>query len=150
MDRLEIQGQFNIREGYFTSTDVRKTLEKISQIGGGKSDAETGSSAVSDLEGSFVLGNAVVDFSSLTFSVPGTAIDLTGRYGLKDETLDFRGNVLLSRSPSEMTSGQWSRWLKVLDPLLGRGKAGTAVPIKISGTRSKPSFSLDFAGLTRR
>jgi hypothetical protein len=150
MDRFRIQGQFNIREGYFTSTDVRKTLEKISQIGGGESEGEAGSSAVSDLEGSFVVEHSVVDFSSLTFSVPGTAVDLRGSYGLRDETLDFRGNVLLSRSPSQMTSGQWSQWLKVLDPLLRREKAGTAVPIKISGTRSKPSFSLDLGGFTRR
>jgi len=38
-----------------------------------------------------------------------------------------------------------STLLKVVDPFFRNGK-GTSVPIKIGGTRSKPSFGLNFGG----
>jgi hypothetical protein len=96
------------------------------------------------LNGTFRLENEVIRFTTLHFGVPGMFVSLNGTYALDTEEMDFRGTVNLERSPSEMTSGRLSKWLRILDPVLRSTDAGTSVPIRIQGTRSSPSVLPDF------
>jgi hypothetical protein len=96
----------------------------------------------SDFTGRFKLAGGLLEIPSVTFAVPGAAVELMGRYSLLRETIDFRGNLYLDAKISQTTSG-WKSWLlKIVDPLF-RKNGRTLIPIKIEGTRNKPSFGLD-------
>jgi hypothetical protein len=51
--------------------------------------------------------------------------------------------VRLHAKPSQATTGVTSLLLKTVDPLFSRRDAGTVVPIRITGTRDKPTFGVD-------
>ena len=88
--------------------------------------------------------NAAVNFSSLTFSVPGAAVELAGRYGLRDETIDFKGKLKLQAPLSQVAGGGVKGFfLKAFDGLFKEPGSGMVLPIKISGTRKAPKFGLD-------
>lgn len=147
MERMTARGEFHIREGRFSNLDIQATLEKISRIGGGESEAESGGSVVSNLRGTFLLENARVDFSRLQFEIPGMRLDLTGDYYLEGDRLDFSGTVGLERSPSELAPQEVSKWVRIIDPLLRGQRSGAVLPIKITGTRSRPRFRVDWGKL---
>ena len=69
----------------------------------------------------------------------------------KRETLDFKGQLLLNAKISQTTTGWKSLLLKVVDPLFkGKNGSGSAIPIKISGSRNAPDFGLDVRRVFRR
>jgi hypothetical protein len=87
--------------------------------------------------GRFRLRNGEIAFDPLMFSVEGATVRLTGGYHLAEESIDFRGNLLLHARLSE-TVGGWKSWVaKPFDPLFRRdGK--TVLPIKVTGRRDEP------------
>jgi len=98
---------------------------------------------VSNLGGRFVMRNASLSFSDLTFAVPGAVVQLAGRYDLRRETVDFTGHLLTDATLADMTSGIKSLLARVAQPLFRREGGGSKLPIRISGPRAKPSFGLD-------
>jgi len=92
----------------------------------------------------------VIQFRKLTFGVPGALVNLDGGYGVRSEKLDFQGTLTLDVRVSETTSGIKSLLLRAVDRLWSRDGEGSVVPIKISGTRSTPSFGIDFAKIVHR
>jgi len=84
-----------------------------------------------------------VDFSKLTFVVSGAKVLLDGTYNLNTEGLDFRGTLRLQAKLSQTMTGAKSLFLKMLDPLFKGKDAGAVLPIKITGTRTKPLFKLE-------
>jgi hypothetical protein len=84
----------------------------------------------------------VLELPSVTFDVPGAAVQLNGRYALRPETLEFHGNHFMDAKMSETTTGFKSKLLKVVDPLF-RKDGRTVIPIKIGGSRHDPSFGVD-------
>ncbi|MGH9691237.1 MAG: hypothetical protein ACRD4C_09210 [Candidatus Acidiferrales bacterium] len=145
LERLKIDAQFSIDNAHFTSDSVQGKINSLSRRGLGKPQ-ETDLTAVSQLKGTFAMDQASIDFSSLSFAVPGASVALTGNYGLDTGQLDFRGTLRLQAQLSQTTTGVKSFFLKVLDPLFKGKDAGTVVPIKITGTKDHPSFGLDFDG----
>ena len=79
----------------------------------------------------------------LTFGVPGAGVRLAGTYSLVDETLAFKGDLLLEADLAETTSGWKAALAKIAQPLFRRPGGGSRVPIKIEGTRDQPKFGLD-------
>ncbi|MGW8178536.1 MAG: hypothetical protein ACWGQW_07195 [bacterium] len=144
MQKLIIDGDFTIEEGEFTNEGFQKKLGQIGKIGRRDQNELEDSRTFSDLAGEFHLEKGVIEFTTLQFGVPGMLVSLKGTYALEAEQMDFRGRVEMERSVSEMTSGRLSDWLRVLDPLLKRGNAGTSVPIRIKGSKDRPSVSVDF------
>jgi hypothetical protein len=142
LDKIIIDGSFGVDDAKWSSPAIREQLESLSRHGEGKpTDTDTGSS-VSGLRGSFHLENGVIQFNSLTFSVPGAAIDLTGTYALRDGNLDFNGHLRLQAKLSQTMTGAKSFLLKAFDPLFKKNDAGAVLPITITGTRDKPTFGL--------
>jgi hypothetical protein len=90
----------------------------------------------------FHLEKGVIHFSSVTFGVPGAAIDLAGDYGVQGGELNFQGHVRLQAKLSQMVTGVKSDFLKLLDPFFSKNGAGTELPITITGTREKPTFGV--------
>jgi hypothetical protein len=58
--------------------------------------------------------------------------------------MDFKGQLLLDAKISETVTGFKSVLLKAVDPLFKqKDGSGSAIPIKIAGSRNAPDFGLD-------
>jgi hypothetical protein len=99
---------------------------------------------LAQVSGTFHLNAGVLSFSKLQFTVPGTEVDMTGRYSLDGNEFDFHGKARLQAKLSHMTTGWKSILLKPVDPFFSKHGAGTELPVKITGTKSEPHFGLDF------
>jgi hypothetical protein len=151
VDRLRLDGQFRIGKARFTNYDVQGKIEELSKRGRGKTAEVTHDRVASDFQGRFRLGGGRLSLPDVTFDVPGARVELAGAYGLKQETLDFKGQLLLDAKISQTTTGWKSLLLKVVDPLFKqKDGSGSAIPIKIGGSRSAPDFGLDVRRVFRR
>lgn len=144
VDRLRLEGRFSLAEARFTNLDVQKRINELSERGRADDNAaKEGQSVVSNLGGRFVLRNAALRFSELRFSVPGATVQLAGSYDLHRELIDFRGDLLLDARLADMTSGMKSLLARLAQPFFRGPNGGSRLPIRITGTRSRPSFRLD-------
>lgn len=144
IEAINLDGGFGVGSARFTSLNVQQKVDELSQRARGQvGDEAADERVVSNLRGRFVLNNGAIRFSSLTFNVPGAAVELQGGYKLRGEELDFAGTLRTQAKVSQMTTGVKSFFLKLADPLFKKKGAGAVVPIKISGTREEPKFGLD-------
>lgn len=151
IDRLVLDGRFRLAQARFSNVDVQKKIATLSLRGQGQEDAvPAGHSVVSNMGGKFVLRDARITFSELSFGVPGAVVELAGSYNLHDETIDFKGYLLTDASLADMTSGIKSVFARLAQPLFRRPGGGSKLPIRISGPRSKPAFGLDVRRVFRR
>jgi len=148
--RLRLDGRFSIQGAQFTNYDVQRKIISLSHISRARGRDAPKQNVASNFTGRFKLGGGCLVLPDLTFGVPGATVQLAGQYGLKPETLDFRGRLLMDAKISQTTSGVKSLLLKVLDPLFKRRGGGSSVPIKITGTRDKPEFGLDVGRVFKR
>src|SRR5262249_7786231 len=142
LDKLQLDGEFDVTDGRWASEEVREKLESLSRHAEGKPKDEEAGSSVSDLRGRFRLDSGVITFSSLTFSVPGAAVLLHGAYNLRGETLDFNGELRMKAKLSQTVSGAKSFFLKAIDPFFAKKGAGAVIPISITGTRDAPTVAV--------
>ena len=140
--RLQLDGAFSIAKARFTSFDVQKRIDTLSRRGRGNT-SDTGPSVVSNLSGRFVMKDGRIRMRNLTFSVPGSAVELAGTFDLKSEQLDFDGHLLLDASLSETVTGFKSVLVRLAQPFFRRPGGGTKLPIRVSGTPDKPAFGLN-------
>jgi hypothetical protein len=144
IDKLQLRGEFVLSKAKFTDAGVQTKLTGLSRRGRGLDKDEEIGDVLSNLRGRFVLDDAVIQFSSLTFSVPGAAVELAGRYGLRDEMIDFKGKLKMQATLSQVAGGGVKGFfLKAFDPFFKKPGAGMVLPIKISGARKSPKFGLD-------
>jgi len=144
VEKLQLDGRFAIARATFTNYDVQGKIEELSKRGSAKTAAATREHVASDFQGRFKLANGRLELPELTFSVPGAGVQLAGVYGLTTETMDFTGKLLLDAKISQTVTGFKSVLLKAVDPLFTqKDGTGSAIPIRIGGTRSAPAFGLD-------
>jgi hypothetical protein len=141
--RLRLNGRFGVEDAQFTDPKLSAKIETLSRKGEGKPSDMNAGSDVSQLRGSFGLQNADIAFRQLTFAVEGASVQLHGGYTLDHEALNFHGHLRLNAKLSQTMTGFKSLMLKPFDSFF-RKKGVTELPIKITGTRDKPSFGLDF------
>jgi hypothetical protein len=151
MDRLRLDGQFEIGTARFTSIDVQKKIDELSRRTRRPDAAGTASNVVSQFGGRFKFGNGALTLSPLTFSTPGTHVEMAGAYELRPETVDFKGTLMLDGKLSDTQTG-WKRLaLKSVDPIFARkGGEGSSLPIKVHGAVADPDVGLDVGALFRR
>ncbi|MFZ0035891.1 MAG: hypothetical protein WAK91_00610 [Candidatus Acidiferrales bacterium] len=142
-EKLILNGQFGIVGAHFSSEGVQGKIDSLSRHGQGEPKNEDIENVISNLQGKFILKDKDATFSNLGFDVSGAKVQLTGTYNLENENLDFRGHLLLNAKLSQLTTGTKSFLLRPFDSIFKKNGAGTSLPIKISGTRSNPSFGLD-------
>jgi hypothetical protein len=151
VDRLRLDGRFSILKARFTNYDVQGKIEELSKRGRGKTAEVAKTRVASDFQGRFKLGGGRLTLPEVSFDVPGARVELAGNYALKHETLDFKGQLLLDAKISQTTTGWKSLLLKVVDPLFKqKDGSGSAIPIKIGGSRSAPDFGLDVRRVFKR
>ncbi len=148
--RLKLDGSFSVQSAHFTNPEVEAKITSLSRRGQGKPRDDDLQNARFDMQGHFVLANSQVTFSSLSFSVPGAAVQLQGTFGLLSQALDFHGTLRLQAKVSQTTTGIKSLLLKPVDPFFEGKGAGTVLPIKITGTREEPSFQLEIGKALKR
>ena len=142
IDKIVLDGQFAVDDGKWGSASLREKLESLSRHAlGHPQDGDTGS-ALSDLNGDFLLRDGIVHFRRLAFRVEGAAVDLAGSYTIRVEELDLAGHLRLQAKLSQLTTGTKSVLLKAVDPFFEQGGSGTVLPIRITGTRDHPVFSV--------
>jgi hypothetical protein len=146
-DRLFLDGRFDIVGGHFSNDKIQDKIGALSLRSQGKpklAKTDLSDNVLSDVSGQFRLRNGVLAFSQLRFSVPGTQVDMVGRYSLDGNEFDFHGKARMQAKLSHMTTGWKSLLLKPVDPFFHKDGAGTELPVKITGTKSEPKFGLDF------
>jgi hypothetical protein len=141
-ERLQLEGAFAIDRARFTSYNVQQRIDTLSRRGRGMTQ-DGGPSVVSHLSGRFLMRDGRIRLDRLTFSVPGSVVQLAGSYDLGSEQLDFDGHLLLDASLSETTTGFKSILLKAAQPFFRRPGGGSRLPIRVSGTPERPAFGLD-------
>jgi hypothetical protein len=143
VERLQLAGDFALDQARFTNFNVQKRISTMSQRARGDETPEDGESVVSKLRGRFTLKNAALQFTNLTFAIPGAEVQLAGTYHLRSEALDFAGHLLLDASLRDTTSGFKAALAVIAQPFFRRPGGGSKLPIRIGGTREKPQFGLD-------
>ncbi len=146
LERLRIAANFGVSKAEFTSDSVQGKIDSLSRRGQGQ-PKNVDLTATSDLRGAFEMTGGDIRFSRLGFSVPGADIQMAGTYSVDSTQLNFRGKLELQAKLSQTVTGVKSFFLKAVDPFFkGKNgeKAGTVLPIKVTGTKDQPSFGLDF------
>jgi hypothetical protein len=144
IDRLALDGQFRVAGASFTSRSAQEKVDELARRSQGRPNDSTVDNVASDFRGRFQLKAAVLGLGSLTFAVEGADVALAGRYHLKSEALDFRGDLRLRAPVSETTTGFRSILLMPFDPLLRKRGTGTRLAIRVTGTREKPEFGIEW------
>jgi hypothetical protein len=143
VEKLRLDGRFTMTNARFANVNVSQKITELSQRSRGQKPNAQSTNVASDFAGTFKLADAQLTIPAVAFDVPGAGVRLAGTYNLKREDMDFRGALLTDARVSQMTSG-WKSWLlKIIDPLFGKNGGGSFIPIKVTGTRSAPSFGLD-------
>jgi hypothetical protein len=150
VDRLRLDGRFTMTGARFTNQAVQTKIMELSRRGKGQVADAAKQNVASNFAGRFKLGGARLALPELKFEVPGAEVQLAGGYGLKSETINFKGQLLLDAKISETTTGFKSVLLKAIDPLFKREGGGSAIPIKIEGTRGEPKFGLDMGRVFKK
>jgi hypothetical protein len=142
LDKLQLDGDFDVSDGQWASEEVREKLESFSRHAEGKPKDEEAGSSVTDLRGHFRLNNGVITFTNLSFGIPGATILLNGTYNLRGEELDFNGKLRMRAKLSQTVTGAKSFFLKAVDPFFAKNGAGSVIPISITGKRDSPTIGV--------
>jgi len=142
-EKLRLDGIFEVTGGKFYKSSIQDQIDSLSRRSQGQPGNLEIDEVVSHMGGRFVLENEIIRFSPVSFSVPGSGIDLTGSYDLDQDVLDFQGTMRMQAKVSETMTG-WKHWvMKPLDPFFSKQGAGTLLNIKVEGTMEKPKFGLN-------
>jgi hypothetical protein len=145
-DRLKLAGVFHISGAHFNNEKVQSRVDALSLRSQGrpkeaKADPED---VLSEMNGIFRLSNGLLSFPTLHYQIPGTRVDIAGKYSLDGNQFDFHGKARMNAKLSHMVTGWKSVLLKPVDPFFSKDGAGTEIPVKVTGTKSEPHFGLDF------
>jgi hypothetical protein len=142
IQKLRLDGNFSVDRAEFTKTQVQGKVDAFSTKARGVND-DTPDPVVSNFRGTFRMRDGSIHFSNVTFAMPGARVNVSGRFVMESEALDFRGTVRLDAKLSQLTTGVRSFFLRVVDGLF-RHDDITVVPITIGGTADTPKVGLDF------
>ncbi len=147
LNKLKLNGEFAVSSAEFTSAEVEQRLQTLSDrargISAKQEEDEPPGTVASDFDGRFTLDRGKLSLSTLSFSVPGAAIKLTGTYDLRSERMDMNGLFRMQATLSETQSGIKHWVLKPFDRFFEKKGAGFEVPIKIGGTKDHPEIEAD-------
>jgi hypothetical protein len=141
-EKLMLDGRFQISDAKFLRSSIQDQIDGLSRRGQGAPKNEAIDEVVHGMKGNFRLENELLTFRSLSFEVPGAAVDLAGTYNMDVDMLDFLGTLKLVARVSQTMTG-WKRWaLKPVDPFFAKEGAGTFLRIAVTGSSQQPKFGL--------
>ena len=146
-DRFGSAEPFQVSGAHFSNDKIQDKVGALSLRSQGKpklAKTDLSDEILAEVGGTFRLTSGVLSFSKLQFTVPGTEVNMTGRYSLDGNQFDFHGKARLQAKLSHMTTG-WKAIIRNLSiHSLSKHGSGTELPVKITGTKSEPHFGLDF------
>ncbi len=145
-EKLQLNGSFAVRNGKFLHSTIQDRIDALSNRAQGRAGEPAGGQAVSHMTGVFHMENAAINFSKLSFGVPGADIDLAGSYNLDTDALAFAGTLKLQATVSQLVTGWKKLALKPVDRFFEENGAGTFLHIRVDGTSKAPLFSVIVAG----
>ena len=154
LDRLRVDGVFDVPAERISDKDTRKSLTEFSQraqgskanSSEGKADDKNASSstdAVSSLKGTTTLRNGVVSTQRLTFKIPGAEADLKGTFNFHNEVVHLDGDLKMDTDISHTATGFKSVLLKPFAPFFKKKNVGAVVPIAVTGAPGHYKVSSD-------
>ncbi|MGA9883735.1 MAG: AsmA-like C-terminal region-containing protein [Candidatus Acidiferrales bacterium] len=143
IERMRLDGRFQVGDVLFTNHKIQGRINTLSNKAQGDPQQGSNGREESKVRGTFSMKNGVLRFSQLKFGVEGAAMSAAGTYSMDTGQLNFRGKLRLKASLSQTTTGVKSLLLKAVDPFFRGKKAGTVLPIKITGTKDQPKYGLD-------
>ncbi len=143
VERVAMTAHFGIRGSQFTSADTRQKVSELSESARGNPSDEDPPTVLTDLTGDVALADANARFSRLSFHAPGVSAILHGKYNLEREQVDLHGTMQTDVNLSKATTGFKAFLMKVVEVAKKKKNDGATVPVSITGTYSKPSFSID-------
>lgn len=144
IEKLGLQGKVEVLRMRFTDADIQGKIDELSRRGQGQPEAEEIRRVPSRLTTQFTLKDAVIDLPVIRYAMEGAQAEARGQFAMKSQEIDFQGILRLEAKPSETVTGLKSWLMKPLDSLLSRQGRGTVLSFKVSGTRTNPSFGLDW------
>ena len=143
IDRMNLRGDFEIGQADFTKSTTQEKVNNLSRVAqGGKAD-DAPESVFENMRGHVEMENAVANVTDLYFGIPGALAHMHGTYGVNDYKIDLHGNLRVDQKLSKGETGVKSVFLKAIEPMMKKKKAGEVVPVKITGTMRDPSYGLD-------
>jgi len=142
-EKLVLDGQFDITQGKFLRSTIQDQIDTLSRRGQGQPENMEIDEVVLGMGGRFHMEDEEITFQSLSFAVPGSGIDLAGKYNMREDMLDFHGTLKLNATVSQTMTG-FKRWLlKPVDPFFSKEGVGTFVHIQVVGSSKAPKFGRD-------
>jgi hypothetical protein len=141
--RINLRGDFEIGEADFTKAATQEKVNSLSHVAQGGKQDDPAESVFENMKGHVEMENATATVSDLYFGVPGALAHMHGTYGIEDDKIDLHGNLRVDHKLSKGETGFKSVFLKAVEPLMKKKKAGEIVPVKITGTLKQPSYGLD-------
>jgi hypothetical protein len=144
-EKLGLKGGFAVQQIQFSNPKFQDKVDMLSlRAHGDAKQAKPGAPDVqSHLAGQFTMDAGKLNFSDLTYTLPGGNIHMVGVYSLDGEQFDFHGKVRTEAKISQMVASRWKSWLlKPVDPFFAKN-GGSEIPVQVSGTKSEPKFGLD-------
>jgi hypothetical protein len=143
LERVNLQGDFDIGAAEFHKPSTQEAVDNLSRIAQGKKSDDDPESVFETMKGHVEMQTAVATLTDLYFGVPGALAHMHGTYGILTQKIDLHGDLRVDNKLSKGSTGFKSVFLKVVEPLMKKKKAGEIVPIKIDGTMAHPSYGLD-------
>ncbi len=143
IDRVNLRGDFEIGQADFTKSATQEKVNNLSRVAQGQKPDEAAESVFENMRGHVEMENAVANVTDLYFGVPGALAHMHGTYGVDSDKIDLHGNLRVDQKLSKGSTGLKSVFLKAIEPMMKKKKAGEVVPVKITGTMRDPSYGLD-------
>ena len=144
--KMSVKADFGLQQIHMTNPQWQDKIDGLSlRAQGDPKAAKTGANDVeSQMKGKFTMAGGKLNFSRLTYNLPGAEVRLVGEYSLDGEQFGFHGNVQTEAKLSQMVASKWKSFLlKAVDPFFTKDGKGAQIPVVISGTRDAPKFGLD-------
>ena len=105
-----LDGTFEVTNGKFLKSTIQDQIDSLSRRSQGQPKNEDIDEVVSHMGGRFKLDDEIIQFTPVSFAVPGAGIDLSGSFDLNQDALDFRGTLKMQATVSETMTG-WKHWV---------------------------------------
>jgi hypothetical protein len=143
IDRVNLRGDFEIGQADFTKPATQEKVNNLSRAAQGKKPDDAPESVFENMRGHVEMENSVANVTDLYFGIPGALAHMHGTYGIENNKIDLHGNLRVDQKLSKSQSGLKSVFLKAIEPMMKKKKAGEIVPVKITGTLRDPSYGID-------
>jgi hypothetical protein len=152
LERLRVDGVFDVPAERATNENVEKNLTDFSHRAEGKPSQPSGddepsdpnTDVLSELRGAAQIRDGIASTQHLIFQIVGAKATLNGTFNFHDQSVHLTGNLATHADISHDVTGFKSVLLKPLAPFLKKHNAGAVIPIAVTGAPGRYQVTQDF------